>query len=77
MLLADLFIQTRIQFLNVEVLKQAKSNIMVLYEGDDKEQIKGLYKPCMNLKLAMPCEVGVEVSWLDISAVVPLKVVPD
>ena len=44
------------------VLKQAKSNIMVLYEGDDKDQIKGLYKHRMNLKLAMLCVADVKVS---------------
>ena len=40
------------------VLKQAKSSITALYEGDDK----GLFKHRMNLKLAMLCVVDVKVS---------------
>lgn len=50
---------------------------MVLYGGDDKDQIKGLYKHHMNLKLAMLSVADVKVSRLDISAVVPLKVIFD
>lgn len=41
------------------VVKQVKSNI---YEGDDKDQIKGTYKCRMNLKLAMLCAVDAKVS---------------
>lgn len=41
------------------VVKQVKSNI---YEGDDKDQIKGPYKCRMNLKLAMLCAVDAKVS---------------
>lgn len=44
------------------VVKQVKSNIMVLYERDDKDQIKGFYKCRMNLKLAMLCVVDAKVS---------------
>lgn len=59
------------------MLKQAKSNITVLYEGDDKDWIKGLCKHRVNLKLAMLCVVDVKVSWWCISAVVALKVISD
>lgn len=41
------------------VSKKVKSNI---YEGDDKDQIKGFYKCSMNLKLAMLCLVDAKVS---------------
>lgn len=37
------------------MLKQAESNITVLYEGDDKDWINGLCKHHMNPKLAMLC----------------------